>query len=77
MEDISGRVDILRDPNTGAIVSVDSDGHRAAVEASKIRRQAKEQLYNNSKDINSIREDLTELKTLVKALLTKTENNGR
>ena len=44
MENIEGRTDIVKDPNTGAVISIDSEAHRAAVESAKARESAKDQL---------------------------------
>ena len=74
MENIKGRVDIARDPKTRAIINVDTASYEAAVTASKARGLAKEQLKTNTNDINSIRNELSDIKSLLKQLV---ENNGR
>ena len=74
MENIEGRNDIVKDPRTGAVINVDADGHRAAVEASKARLKAKQQIINNTNDINSIKEELSDIKSLLTQLVN---NNGR
>ena len=74
MDIIQGRVDIARDPKTQAIINVDTASHEAAVTASKARGLAKEQLKTNTIDINSIRNELSDIKSL---LIQLVENNGR
>jgi len=74
MKIIDGRTDIVKDPHTGAIINIDTGAHRVAVEASKARQLAKEQLNNNTNDINSIKEELSDIKSLLKQLV---EKNGR
>ena len=74
MDIIQGRVDIARDPKTRAIINVDTASHEASVTASKARGLAKEQLKTNTNDINSIRNELSDIKSLLKQLV---ENNGR
>ena len=74
MENIEGRTDIVKDPNTGAVISIDSEAHRAAVESAKARESAKDQLTTNTNDINSIKEELSDIKSLLKQLV---ENDGR
>ena len=69
MYTIEGRTDIVKDPNTGAIINIDDAGHRSAVAGHKARQRAKEELKNNTNEINSIKEELTEIKTLLKALI--------
>ena len=69
MYTIEGRTDIVKDPNTGAIINIDDAAHRSAVAGHKARQRAKEELKNNTNEINSIKEELTEIKTLLKALI--------
>ena len=74
MDIIQGRTDIVRDPSTKAIINVDTAAHETAVAASKARQLAKEQINMNTNDINSIKEELSDIKSLLKQLV---ENNGR
>ena len=69
MYTIEGRTDIVKDPNTGAIINIDDAAHRSAVAGHKARQRAKEEIKNNTNEINSIKEELTEIKTLLKALI--------
>ena len=69
MYTIEGRTDIVKDPNTGAIINIDDAAHRSAVAGHKARQRAKEELKNNTNEINRIKEELTEIKTLLKALV--------
>lgn len=74
MDIIQGRTDIVRDPSTKAIINVDTAAHETAVAASKARQLAKEQINTNTNDINSIKEELSDIKSLLKQLV---ENDGR
>jgi len=74
MDIIQGRTDIVRDPSTKAIINVDTAAHETAVAASKARQLAKEQINMNTNDINSIKEELSDIKSLLKQLV---ENDGR
>ena len=74
MENIKGRADIVRDPKTRAIINVDVASHETAVASSKARELAKEQLKINTTDINSIRVELSNIKSLLQQLVDK---NGR
>ena len=69
MYTIEGRTDIVKDPDTGAIINIDDAAHRSAVAGHKARQRAKEELKNNTNEINSIKEELTEIKALLKALI--------
>ena len=74
MNIVQGRTDIVRDPHSGAIINVDAASHEAAVASSKARQLAKEQINTNTNDINSIKEELSDIKSLLKQLV---ENYGR
>lgn len=77
MKIIDGRTDIVKDPVTGAVINVDSDAHRAAVESSKLRQHAKDQINANTNDINSIKEELSDIKDMMRQLLGRTSDDGR
>ena len=77
MKIIDGRTDIVKDPRTGAVINVDSEAHRAAVESSKLRQRAKDQINANTNDINSIKEELSDIKDMMQQLLRRTSDDGR
>ena len=77
MKIIEGRTDIVKDPVTGAVINVDSDAHRAAVESSKLRQHAKDQINANTNDINSIKEELSDIKNMMRQLLGSMNDDGR
>ncbi len=77
MENIEGRTDIVKDPNTGAVISIDSEAHRAAVESARARESAKDQLTTNTNDINSIKEELSDIKDMMRQLLRSMSDDGR
>ena len=77
MKIVEGRTDIVKDPDSGAIISIDSEAHRAAVESSKLRQQAKDQINSNTNDINSIKEELSDIKDMMRQLLGRNHNDGR
>ena len=66
---VEGRTDIKRDPYSGAIISVDDSAHAAAVSGHRARQIAKEQLKNNTDDINIMKNELTEIKTMLRTLI--------
>ena len=77
MKIIDGRNDIVKDPITGAVINIDSDAHKAAVESAKARESAKDQLTTNTNDINSIKEELSDIKNMMRQLLGSMTNDGR
>ena len=77
MKAVEGRTDLVRDPNTGAIINVDSQSHRSAVDSARARERSKRQIELNSLDINSMKEELYEIKSMMKQLLGSTLDDGR
>lgn len=77
MEKVEGRTDIVKDPYTGAVISIDADSHRSAVESAKARENFKKQMANNTNDINSIKEELSEIKNMMKQLVGSMVSDGR
>ncbi len=77
MKIIDGRNDIVKDPITGAVINIDSDAHRAAVESAKARESGKDQLTTNTNDINSIKEELSDIKNMMRQLLGSMDDDGR
>ena len=77
MFSVEDRVDLKREPNSGAIINVDGDGYRSAVNASKKREVARKQLEDNTNDINSIKGELSEIKMMMRQLLGSLNNDGR
>ena len=77
MRIVEGRTDIVKDPDSGAVISIDSEAHRAAVESSKLRQQAKDRINANTNDINSIKEELSDIKNMMRQLLGSMDDDGR
>ena len=71
MNIVEGRTDLARDPKSGAIINVDAASHESAIAASKAREMTKEQLKTNTIDINSIRNELSDIKSLLIQLVDK------
>ena len=69
---IEGNKDLVRDLKTGAILNINKEAFAGAKRARLLREKAKEQLETNTNDINSIKGELTEIKTMLRTLI-----NGR
>jgi len=66
---IKGHKNLVRDLETGAILNTSEDG---AVTRKRIREQKQKeklQLERNTDDINSMKEEVTEIKDMVKQIL--------
>jgi len=77
MHTIEGRADLVKDPDTGAIINIDGAAHRSAVAGAKARERAKQQLNSNTTEINSIKEEVSEIKLMMKKLLDRFTDDGR
>jgi len=69
MHTVEGRTDLVKDPETGAIINIDATAHSSAVAGAKARERAKQQLNNNTIEINSIKEEVSEINIMMKPLL--------
>ena len=69
---VEGNKDLARDMDTGAILNINTQAFAGAKRARELREKAKEQLETNTIDINSIKTELTEIKTMLRTLI-----NGR
>ena len=66
---IEGNKDLVRDLKTGAILNINREAFAGAKRARLLREKAKEQLETNTNDINSIKTELTEIKTMLRTLI--------
>jgi hypothetical protein len=64
---VSGHPDLHRDTSTGAIVNTD----KQAFEAYKRQRQLSLQSTTNAEDLQSLRQEMDEIKGLLKEVLSK------
>ena len=66
---VEGNKDLVRDLTTGAILNVTKEAFAGAKRARQLREKAKQQLETNTNDINSIKDELTEIKTMLRTLI--------
>jgi len=66
---VEGNKDLVRDLKTGAILNINKEAFAGAKRARLLREKAKEQLETNTNDINSIKGELTEIKTMLRTLI--------
>ena len=66
---VEGNKDLVRDLKTGAILNINREAFAGAKRARLLREKAKEQLETNTNDINSIKGELTEIKTMLRTLI--------
>ena len=73
---ITGFDNLARDLETGAIINLDSNASLGLKLTKERKQKEKEQLEKNTNDINSIKMDLTEIKFMLKILLTEEKDHG-
>ena len=69
LQPVEGHKHLFRDKETGAILNVNTDAALGIKHAKLSRQRAKEQLETNTNDINSIKTELTEIKTMLRTLI--------
>ena len=66
---IKGFDSLVRDLETGAVLNLDSNASLGLKLIKEKKRKEKEQLEKNTSDINSIKSEITEIKTMLKILI--------
>ena len=72
---IKGFDNLVRDLETGAVLNLDSNASLGLKLTKEKKRKEKEQLEKNTSDINSIKSEMTEIKTMLKILI-EGKNDG-
>ena len=66
---IIGFDNLARDLETGAVINLDNNKSLGLKLAKEKKRKEKEQLEKNTNDINSIKDEITEIKTMLRTLI--------
>ena len=67
---------LARDTESGAIVNIDRSAYLNALERHKNKEKQKKTIQDNTKDINSIKSEISEIKTMLKTLI-EGKDHGR
>ena len=65
---VEGHADLIRDNSTGAILSNNSSQYTNYLERRAKRQQGEDRIDNMEDDLKSLKDDINEIKTLLKAL---------
>ena len=65
---VKGHTDLVRDNSTGAIVSNNPSQYTNYLERRAQRKQGQDRIDNMEDDLKSFKDDINEIKTLLKAL---------
>ena len=66
---VDGHKHLFRDMETGAILNTNHEVGLGIKHSKLVRQKAKEQLETNTSDINSIKSEITEIKTMLRTLV--------
>ena len=76
LQQVKDHRELVRDTESGAIINVDRSAYLNALERHKRIEKQKEIIENNTNDINSIKSEISEIKTMLKTLLTEGKDHG-
>lgn len=68
---VDGKPDLARDPNTGAIVNINTNEMRAARERKKKRKMQQAEFQQLRNDVDSLKDDMNDIKVLLTKLVEK------
>ena len=69
IQPIEGYKHLVRDNDTGAVLNINTEIPQGLKLAKQKKRKEQEQLETNTSDINSIKNELTEIKTMLRTLI--------
>ena len=69
IQPIEGYKHLVRDSETGAVLNINTEIPQGLKLAKLKKRKEQEQLKTNTNDINSMKEEVTEIKAMVKQIL--------
>ena len=65
---VEGEKDLFRDPKTNAIINTNQSDYLTYINSRKIRQNEKNKIDILEKDVNSIKNDLNEIKSLLRSI---------
>jgi hypothetical protein len=68
MKKVEGHDHLIRDENTNAILNTNSSEYNQYISIRAKRRQGTDRIDNMEDDLKSLKDDINEIKTLLKAL---------
>jgi len=68
---VEGHDGLYRDASTGAIVNRDPNGFQAYMESVRLAREKEQQIQSHADEINTLKNEMTEIKSLLLQLINK------
>ena len=72
---VEGRPELERDEYSKGISNVDNDACNKYINAALARKQRNAILESNTEDINNLKEDVSEIKDMLRQLISKQNGN--
>ena len=76
LQQVKDHRELVRDTESGAIVNIDRSAYLNALERHKNKEKQKEIIENNTNDINSIKQEVSDIKKMLEKLLEGKINHG-
>ena len=76
LQQVKNHRELVRDTESGAILNIDRSAYLNALERHKRVEKQREIIENNTNDINNIKSDITEIKSMLKLLIEGKQDNG-
>ena len=70
MYKVKDHVDLVRDPQTGAILNLNSLDHEKYVERRRVKNMEHQHVQNIEEEVANLKEDISEIKSLLRELIT-------
>ena len=68
---VEGRPELERDEHSKGITNIDNDAYSKYINAALARKQRNASLEKNTEDINNLKEDVSEIKDMLRQLINK------
>lgn len=69
---IEGHSNLLRDPKTNSIINLDNSQYQNYISQREVKNKENEKMQNLEQDVASMKNDLNEIKSLLRSLLNET-----
>jgi hypothetical protein len=70
---VEGHADLVRDINTNAIINTNMNDYENYVSLKKIKEQEKQRIECLESDVNEIKNDMNEIKFLLRSLINESK----
>ena len=68
---VEGHPELERDEYSKGITNVDNDAYKNYMQSAMTRKERNAALENNTKEINNLKEDMLEIKSMLQQLINK------